>query len=893
MLTRLGAASSDSDSSINSNKELNLLQQHAMDQFLLAQTSGCPVSKEEKWRELVRAMKQPRLNRSRSRSSRGSRGSSSNRSYSNDEVLGFIRIGGGSVGGDSIASGLTSPTTSPMTSPYERKTSLPRLGRVSRSPFGRRRDRERSLDRSVGDDTLPTFPSLPGHHESSMGSMPTFPSLPGNRVSSETEETKFTLQRDSGITYSSDATESEKGKGVFLDIVKAANVYANAASKESSTWDSLLLSSNDLEDSALNTSLSTESSQTNSIVKNLVGRYETSINRSMSQNPSFFQRTNPTNNKEIVPTPQKSRVVSTSAISIGTATPQKEIDPSASTHKSRKSRRENSLEEQVRNVLERQQSHTVEESEDDTNNMSPSPSSASLPLKKPDILSRRVKSESVASAQDILAELRRSPTPPVGTNSKLPRSISVGGSKSPSRLNSPVGASHKSPPRHWNNSDVAASPDRMTSRSASPAALAPSRRDLPRTTRFSRKGGGSESNAANTVDHAAVGKSSLSVERAPTPNKSPPKAESPVTTTAVQSQVKPKNNVFPCTSPLTIGSEGSSKNIASSVKSNETPPVVSKPLVGLPPSKRDVPTVSSTRRLLPSVKEIAARFNGQMTRTTSDPNTPTSTRFKRLTNNNASPPASRSIASGGSKERIDEIRASITKLKHDGVGGIGKSTSTLVRNQETGRYIIRDVDDNSFDHIMLAEMMRPNIEINEQSPQEQHRVFQEKARNEAVRVESPDESAYIGDVNPVFRMPSQSSMTSSIRSDGVVDDAVRAAIDALSSTSTDDIMNEPHVADDDFFVVRSKTQWSSFQSPTSDNKQGSLNEDAFDIDPLNDWDDSGSDELRDGKGVAAAAVIGKNNGKANHYSSPTSVILGPTRKFMRDEIVASWDPFGM
>jgi hypothetical protein len=365
-------------------------------------------------------------------------------------------------------------------------------------------------------------------------------------------------------------------------------------------------------------------------------------------------------------------------------------------------------------------------------------------------------------------------------------------------------------------------------------------------------------------------------QRAGTP---PSKTESEAQSSRVVSKTKNA-----CTSPLTIGSDGSSKgdnNSPSSVKSSEVIPVaVGKPLVGLPPSKRDVPTVPSstniTRRILPSVKEIAARFNGQMSRNTAaDPNT---VRFKRLAvnnNNNVSSPtnASRSIASGGSKERIDEIRASITKLKHDGVGGIGKSTSTLVRNQETGRYIIRDVDDNSFDHIMLAEMLRPSkMEINEQSPQEQLRVVQKDnsrttTTKDAVRVESPDESAYIGDVNTVFRMPSQSSMTSSIRSDGVVDDAVRAAIDAISSTSTDGILLS-NDAEDEFFVVRGRnTQWSSFQSPTNGNKQGSLM-DAFDIDPLNDWDDSGSDDEKDvGVATAAAVVIGKNNVKVNQYSS--------------------------
>lgn len=897
MLTRLGAASSESDGSTisgNSNKELNMLQQIAMDEFLLAQTSGDKAHREEKWRELVRVMKGPTARRSRSRSSRGS----SNRSYNtSDEILGFIRIGGGgSVGGDSIASGLTSPTASPMGSPYERKGSLPRVG--SRSPYGRNRRRDGSLDRSVGDDnTLPTFPSLPGRMESSMGTLPTFPSLPGNRVSdSEEKEERYSLaQKRSSVT---DSTGEDEGGAVFLDIVEAAAVNTpNVTSKESDTWDSLLLSSNDCDDVGLNTS--TDSSQTNSIVKNLVGRYETSINKSISQNPSFFQRTNPTNIKDDNnPTPQKSeqarRVVSASPA----APTHKEVDTSASTHKSRKSRRENSLEEQVRNVLEKQQSHTVEDVDD--SNMPRSPSLTSLPLKKPDNISRRVKSESVASAQDILEELRRSPTPtPVGP-AKLPRSISVGAiSKSP-RLNSPDGSlgSTTSPPRRWNSK----SPDRGGLRSASPLALAPSRRDLPRLSRLNRK----SISEPNAVANACTVPGATPLQGGSASVHASPKSSTPVVGVAPTNEKynsttqRTHNSVFPCTSPLTVGSDGSSKNNAASVKSNETPLVTKSP-VGLPPSKRDVPPVSSSRRVLPSVKEIAARFNGQMKSNTSESSSPSSpNRFKRMTNKNASPTTNRSVTSGGSKDRIDEIRASITKLKHDGVGGIGKATSTLVRNQETGRYIIRDVDDNQFDDIMLAEMMRPKMEINEQSPQEQQRVVQE--HNRVVNpAESPiEEGAYIGDVNTVFRMPSEGSMASSVLSDGVVDDAVRAAIDAISSTSTDDVFHEPSSGaaanEDDFFVVKNSSQWSSFQTP-SGNKQGSFIEDAFDIDPLNDWDDSGSDEWRDEKDTDAA--ISNQKSPKTNFPSPTSVILGPNRKFLRDEqrrnqvAVASWNPFDM
>ena len=51
-------------------------------------------------------------------------------------------------------------------------------------------------------------------------------------------------------------------------------------------------------------------------------------------------------------------------------------------------------------------------------------------------------------------------------------------------------------------------------------------------------------------------------------------------------------------------------------------------------------------------------------------------------------------------ESINELKASISELKNAGVGGVGKATSTLVWNETTGRYVIRDVDDESFHDIV-------------------------------------------------------------------------------------------------------------------------------------------------------------------------------------------------
>ena len=711
---------------------------------------------------------------------------------SRDEILGFVRVNAN----DSISSGLTSPSSSPAGSPIKES-------RMATTPGSR------------DGGSIGTFPSLPGQ---SLETLPTFPSLPGKE----------------------------------------------------STWDSLFLSSqeDEIQDGG-STLLENSPVRSNSIVKNLVGRYETSINKSLKEHPhlqketGFYPRTYPMNKKEGVGRHRlQPRVVSASPEAEGAAvtaaaaivTPQKEVKettaPSSSAHK-RKPRRENSLEEQVRNVLEQQKSHTVDNH--DLHRRSLSLSASSLPHKT----NERKQTSSVASAQDILDELRRSTTPP--STAVLPRSISVGSGHS------------LSPSPRWN------SPESMTRgtskiRSSSPAALKPSKRDnMPRPNRLNRRC--VSENAVDTsgdVSFGSRGSEKMELE----------KGGSPLTTgentSAADSKTQRQlNSIFPCTSPLTIGSdERSSKN----TKLSE--PSTNKPLASLPPSKRDVPTVSSARRSLPSVKEIAARFGGQKkNRRPSSSHPPTPPRPSK----NTSP---RSIASVESKDRIDEIRASINQLKNDGVGGIGKATSTLVRNQETGRYIIRDVDDDLFDEIQLAEMMRP--EVNELKVLEQD--------NEMVREEKT-----------VFQMPSQNSMGSSVVSDGVVDDAVRAAMDAVSSTSTDDFMNGIRSGEDgneeDFFVIsKSVNQWSSFQSPALKGRHESVADDAFEIDPCNDWNDSGSDEWRDEKdspGGLALLGSGPKNKKTNAFPSPTSVMLGSERKLMRNErlksreVVSSWNPFDM
>jgi hypothetical protein len=68
--------------------------------------------------------------------------------------------------------------------------------------------------------------------------------------------------------------------------------------------------------------------------------------------------------------------------------------------------------------------------------------------------------------------------------------------------------------------------------------------------------------------------------------------------------------------------------------------------------------------------------------------------------NDTSPNSSQST-----KSSLEEIRATISELKNNGVGGVGHSTSTLARNEETGRYVIRDVDDDK----IFRDMLKPKV----------------------------------------------------------------------------------------------------------------------------------------------------------------------------------------
>jgi len=130
------------------------------------------------------------------------------------------------------------------------------------------------------------------------------------------------------------------------------------------------------------------------------------------------------------------------------------------------------------------------------------------------------------------------------------------------------------------------------------------------------------------------------------------------------------------------------KNRASTDKLNQSG-IESKQL---PPSKKDVKSPLSRRVKSTSIPS---------------PITPESKQEPEIDNTTRQGP-NMSPSSSCSNPKINEIRASIDKLKYNGVGGIGKATSILVRNNETGRYVIRDVDDEAFDDIIKADMILPD-----------------------------------------------------------------------------------------------------------------------------------------------------------------------------------------
>jgi len=223
-------------------------------------------------------------------------------------------------------------------------------------------------------------------------------------------------------------------------------------------------------------------------------------------------------------------------------------------------------------------------------------------------------------------------------------------------------------------------------------------------------------------------------------------------------------------------------------------------------------------------------------------------------------------------ESINELKASISELKNAGVGGVGKSTSTLVWNESTGRYVIRDVDDESFD-----DMVSKGPTVTQESDDDEEEEEEEQ------------DSSYM------FKMPNHITR-GSILDDDVVDEAVRlAAMDGMSSASTsvgatsgDESLNnflaspDEEEEEDAFFVVERSNQntvddkWRAFQQSSGNdafqlNSWGNNNDDGFGDDFADDasfpsevqWGANDWTDWEDGE-------AGKHFDKMN-FVSPASV----------------------
>ena len=238
-----------------------------------------------------------------------------------------------------------------------------------------------------------------------------------------------------------------------------------------------------------------------------------------------------------------------------------------------------------------------------------------------------------------------------------------------------------------------------------------------------------------------------------------------------------------------------------------------------------------------------------------------------------SPPTSPQ-SSRSSPHNLDEIRASISQLKSNGVGGVGKSTSTLVRNEQTGRYVIRDVDDDHFD--MMHTKVNNNEEDAEENSEEDAEENSEEGYVGVVETSlSSDESSYqvlpsqtkepspsldgATRYNPVQQshikfMITNALMSESVLDDDAVDAAVQAAMDGEMSTAssssnedwteTEGNHEQRHLQADteeeDFFVIQRPQNhewgaiWSTFESSDKPSED-------FDIRPSESMDDWGDD----------------------------------------------------
>jgi len=247
--------------------------------------------------------------------------------------------------------------------------------------------------------------------------------------------------------------------------------------------------------------------------------------------------------------------------------------------------------------------------------------------------------------------------------------------------------------------------------------------------------------------------------------------------------------------------------------------------------------------------------------------------------------------SSSSSEYIDELRATISQLKRVGVGGHGKPTSTLVRNEQTGRYVIRDISDDNFkvnlthDDVVNKDDVLPE-EIS--TPGESYiGSIEENSMDESSNVESSRREQQSFEEKPRYN-PLTQIIDDEVMDEAAVDAAVQAAtMECMSTSSTtsheasiESVEDQQHtggdVEEDDFFVVRkpipqSDNEWSGFASFAKEEDS----KDDFDILPSHSWADDKDDDFATGwddsgfeETMWTPVSVQK---KTIPFSSPTSV----------------------
>jgi len=247
--------------------------------------------------------------------------------------------------------------------------------------------------------------------------------------------------------------------------------------------------------------------------------------------------------------------------------------------------------------------------------------------------------------------------------------------------------------------------------------------------------------------------------------------------------------------------------------------------------------------------------------------------------------------SSSSSEYIDELRATISQLKSVGVGGHGKPTSTLVRNEQTGRFVIRDLDDDNFkvnlshDDVVHNEAILPE-EISTLG-ESYIGSIEENIKDQSSNVDAPSQK----EQQSFEEKPRYNPLTQIIDEEGMDEAAVDAAVQAatmecMSTSST--ISHDASIEfteeqqqtggcieeEDDFFVVRKPTSqsdngWSGFASFAKEDS-----EDDFDILPSHSWADDKDDDFATGwddSGFEETMWTPVAVQKKAIFSSPTSV----------------------